>query len=75
LVEVSDYVSVSGAVGRLEKRAENEKFFKKLLNNTLAQIENRKDATPKTDRILPQNRPPKPNKTRKTRPDPQNPAQ
>ena len=41
LVEVSDYVSVSAAVGRLEKRAENEKFFKKLLNNTLAQIENR----------------------------------
>ena len=36
-----DYVSVSGAVRRLEQRAERDKFFKKLLNNALAQIENR----------------------------------
>jgi len=36
-----DYVSVSGAVRRLEKRAEKEKFFKKLLNNAITQIENK----------------------------------
>src|SRR6185503_17481076 len=36
-----DYVSVSGAVRRLEKRAEKEKFFRKLLNNAITQIENK----------------------------------
>lgn len=36
-----DYVSVSGAVRRLEQRAEKEKFFRKLLHNALAQIENK----------------------------------
>ena len=35
-----DYVSVSGAVRRLEKRAQKEKFYKKLLHNALTQIEN-----------------------------------
>ena len=36
-----DYVSVSGAVRRLEKRAEKEKFFRKLLNNAITQIDNK----------------------------------
>jgi REP element-mobilizing transposase RayT len=36
-----DYVSVSGAVRRLEKRAEKGKFFKKLLHNAITQIENK----------------------------------
>jgi hypothetical protein len=35
-----DYGSVSGAIRRLETRAEKEKFFKKLLNNAANQIKN-----------------------------------
>lgn len=36
-----DYVSVSGAIRRLEQRAQKEKSFRKLLHHVLAQIENR----------------------------------